>query len=77
MTQLEALKIAYEELSNMMPYNDENDEIFEAASVIEKMIQTREQQLYKKQIKNAPMSKSDKRRMKEINDMFDGLLKDL
>ena len=51
MTQLEALKIAYEELSNMMPYNGENDEIFEAASVIEKMIQTREQQLYKKQIK--------------------------
>lgn len=32
MTQLEALKVAYEELSNMMPYEGENDEIFEAAN---------------------------------------------
>lgn len=38
MTQLEALKIAHNELSNMMPYYGENDEIFEAANVIEKMI---------------------------------------
>ena len=54
MTQLEALKIAYNELSNLMPYDDENDEIFEAAEIIQKMIQTREKQLYKKQMKNEP-----------------------
>lgn len=77
MTQLEALKIAYSELSNMMPYDDENDEIFEAAEIIQKMIQTREKQLYKKQIKNEPRSKADKRRSKEINNMFDDLLKEL
>lgn len=77
MTQLEALKIAYNELSNMMPYDDENDEIFEAAEIIQKMIQTRETQLYKKQIKNETRSKADERRMKEINGMFDNLLKDL
>ena len=35
MTQLEALKVAYEELSSMMP-DGENDEIFEAAEVIKK-----------------------------------------
>ena len=35
MTQLEALKVAYEELSSMMP-DSENDEIFEAAEIIEK-----------------------------------------
>lgn len=77
MTQLEALKIAYNELSNMMPYDDENDEIFEAAEIIQKMIQTREKQLYKKQMKNEPRSKEDKRRSKEINNMFDDLLKEL
>ena len=38
MTQLEALRIAYNELSNIMPYEGENDEIFEAANVIGKMI---------------------------------------
>ncbi len=42
MTQLEALRIAYEQLSNMMPYPGENDEIFEAADIIEKMIKARE-----------------------------------
>lgn len=77
MTQLEALKIAYNELSNMMPYDDENDEIFEAAEIIQKMIQTREKQLYKKQMKNEPRSKEDKRQSKEINNMFDDLLKEL
>lgn len=77
MTQLEALKIAYNELSNLMPYDDENDEIFEAAEIIQKMIQTREKQLYKKQMKNEPRSKADKRRSKEINNMFDDLLKEL
>ena len=77
MTQLEALKIAYNELSNMMPYDDENDEIFEAAEIIQKMIQTREKQLYKKQMKNEPRSKEDKRRSKEINNMIDDLLKEL
>lgn len=77
MTQLEALKIAYNELINMMPYDGENDEIFEAASVLEKMINTRECQLYKKQIKNEQRSKTDKKRIKEINNMFDNLLNDL
>jgi len=52
-TQLEALKIAYEELSNFMPYKGENDEIFEAANVIEKMIGTKEKQLLKKQLTNS------------------------
>ena len=73
MTQLEALKIAYEELSCMMPY-DENTEIFEAAEVIENMIHTRERQAYKKQLKNLPQSSSDRKRMKEITDMFDDLI---
>lgn len=77
MTQLEALKIAHNELSNMMPYDGENDEIFEAASVIEKMIRTREMQLYKKQMKNEPISKADKKRIKGINSMFDNLLDSL
>lgn len=44
MTQLEALKIAYDELSCMMPDGD-NDEIFEAADIIEKMIYTKEKQI--------------------------------
>lgn len=66
MTQLEALNVAYEELSNMMPYNGENDKVFEAANVIKKMIQTREIQAYKQQIKK-----------NEINDMFADALKDL
>ena len=60
MTQLEALKIAYDELSNTMPYGDENNEIFEAAEAIEKMIHTREMQSYKNQLKNSPKSKADK-----------------
>ena len=77
MKQLEALKIAYNELSNLIPYDSENDEIFEAAEIIQKMIQTREKQLYKKQLKNEPRSKADKRRSKEINNMFDDLLKEL
>ena len=51
MTQLEALRIAYNELSNIMPYEGENDEIFEAANVIEKMIKKREAQFYKNQMK--------------------------
>lgn len=51
MTQLEALNIAYSELSNMMPYEGENDEIFEAASVILKMIQTREARSDKNNLK--------------------------
>lgn len=74
MTQLEALKIAYNELSNMMPYDGENDEIFEAANVIEKMIQTKEIRLYKKRIKNEPQSRENRRRKKEIDDMFDDVL---
>lgn len=57
MTQLEALKIAYNELSNMMPYGDENNEIFEAAEVIEKMIHTKERRTYKNQLKNSPKGK--------------------
>lgn len=77
MTQLEALKIAHNELSNMMPYKGENDEIFEAASILEKMIQTKEMQLYKKQIKNESKSKADRKRIKDIDDMFADLLKDL
>ena len=77
MKQLEALKIAYNELSNIMPYEGENDEIFEAAEIIQKMIHTREKQLYKKQMKNEPRSKADKRLSKEINNMFDDLLKEL
>lgn len=77
MTQLEALKIAYNELSNMMPYGDENNEIFEAAEVIEKMIHTKERQLYKKQIKNTPRSSVDRKFSKEINSMFDDLLNNL
>ena len=51
MTQLEALKIAYDELLDMMFYGDENNEIFEAAEVIEKMIHTIEMQSYKKPTK--------------------------
>lgn len=47
-TQLEALKIAYEELSNMMPYRGENDYLFEAADIIRKMIKAKERQLYKR-----------------------------
>lgn len=74
MTQLDALKIAYNELSNMMPYEDENDEIFEAAEVIRKMIYTKEQQLYKQQLKNSPKSKADRKYIQEINNMFDDLL---
>lgn len=77
MTQLEALKIAYNELSNMMPYDSENDEIFEAANVIEKMITTKENQIYKKQLRNEPSSRESRRRMKEINDMFDDLINNL
>lgn len=47
MTQLEALKIAYNELSNMMPYEGENDEVFEATNIIEKMIQVKKKKAYK------------------------------
>lgn len=74
MTQLEALKIAYEELSNMMPYGDENSEIFEAAEVIQKMIHTKERQSYRQQLKNSPRSSADRRYAKEINSMFDDLM---
>ncbi len=74
MTQLEALKIAYEELSNMMPYGDENSEIFEAAEVIAKMIHAKERQIYKQQLKNSPRSSTDRRYAKEINSMFDDLM---
>ena len=77
MTQLEALKIAYDELSNMMPYGDENNEIFEAAEVIENMIHTMEMQSYKNQLKNSPKSKTDKKRIKQIDDMFADVLRDL
>lgn len=77
MTQLEALKIACNELSNMMPYDDENDEIFEAAEVIQKMIHTKERQLYKQKIKNEPKSKADRKRIKDIDNMFADLLDDL
>ena len=77
MTQLEALVIAYNELSNMMPYEGENDEIFEAAKVIEQMINTKKRQLYKTQLKNEPRSLSDRNYTKEINSMLDDLIKDL
>ena len=73
MTQLEALKIAYNELSNMMPYGDENSDIFEAAEVIQKMIHTKQIQQHKNQMKNAPKSSNDRKRAKEINNMFDDL----
>lgn len=76
MTQLEALNIAYDELSNMMPDGD-NSEIFEAADIIEKMIHTKEKQNYKRELKNAPKSRADKKRSKEINDLFTDLLNDL
>ena len=46
MTQLEALKVAYEELSSMMPAGA-NDEIFEAAEVTKKMIYTKEKKIQK------------------------------
>lgn len=74
MTQLEALKIAYSELSNMMPYDSENDEVFEAANVIEKMIRTKEKAMYRSELRNQPRSKADRKRKKDINDMFDDLL---
>ena len=74
MTQMEALKVAYEELSNMMPYGDENSDIFEAAEVIQKMIHTKERQEYKRQLKNQPYSSADRKYMKEINSMFDDLM---
>lgn len=76
MTQLEALKIAYDELSSMMP-DEDNSEIFEAADIIEKMIHTKENQNYKRELKNTPISKADKKRSKEINDLFADLLNDL
>lgn len=74
MTQLEALKVAYNELSNMMPYDEENDEVFEAANVIEKMIKTKEKAMYRRELKNQPRSKADRKHQKDINDMFDDLL---
>lgn len=73
MTQLEALKIAYDELSNMMPYGDENNEIFEAAEVIGKMIYTKEKQTQKNQLKHASISRADRKYKHEINSMFNDL----
>lgn len=72
MTQLEALKIAYDELSSMMP-DGENDEIFEAAEVIGKMIYTKEKQIQKSQLKHAPMSRTERKYKREINSMFNDL----
>lgn len=72
MTQLKALKVAYEELSSMMP-DGENDEIFEAAEVIEKMIHAKEKQSYKRELKNAPKSRADKKYQREIDSMFNDL----
>lgn len=72
MTQLEALKVAYEELSSMMP-DSENDDIFEAAEVIEKIIYTKEKQIQKSQLKHAPISRADRRYKREINSMFNDL----
>lgn len=72
MTQLEALKIAYDELSSMMP-DGENDEIFEAAEVIEKMIYTKEKQTQKNQLKHASISRADRKYKCEINSMFNDL----
>jgi hypothetical protein len=77
MTQIEALRIAYNELSNMMPYDGENDDIFEATEVIGKMITTKEKQRYKKQMQNSARSSADKKYIKKINSMFDDLLNDL
>ena len=73
MTQLEALKIAYDEISSMMP-DGENDEIFEAAEVIGKMIYTKEKQIQKNKLKHAPMSRADRKYTREINSMFNDLL---
>ena len=73
MTQLEALKVAYDELSNMMPYGDENNEIFEAAEVIEKMIYTKEKQIQKSQLKHASISRTDRKYKREIDSMFNDL----
>lgn len=72
MTQLEALKVAYEELSSMMP-DGENDNIFEAAEIIEKMVHAKEKQSYKRELKNAPKSRADKKYQCEIDSMFNDL----
>ena len=77
MTQLQALEIAYEELSNMMPYDGENDEIFEAAETIIKMIHTRKRAEHRKQLRAEPRSRADRKRHAEIMKMFDDVLKDL
>lgn len=77
MTQLEALKIAYDELSNVMPYEGENDDVFEAAQVIGKIIETKERQIRKKQLKTMPKGRAERQRMREINDMFDDLLNEI
>lgn len=68
----EALKIAYEELSSMMP-DGENDEIFEAAEVIGKMIYTKEKQTQKNQLKHVSISRADRKYKREINSMFNDL----
>lgn len=67
MTQLEALQIAYNDLSSLMP-DGENDEIFEAVEVIGKMIAVKERQQQKLK------TTANWKRMKEINYMFDDLL---
>lgn len=72
MTQLEALKIAYEELSSMMP-DGENDKIFEVAEVIGKMIYTKEKQTQKNQLKHVSISRADRKYKREINSMFNDL----
>ena len=51
----------------------ENDEIFEAAEVIEKMIYTKEKQTQKSQLKHAPMCRADRKYKREINSMFNDL----
>lgn len=56
MTQFEALNIAYSELSNMIPYDGENDEVFEAVNVIEKMIRTKEKAMYRSELRKKQRS---------------------
>lgn len=70
MTQLQALKIAYGELSVVLPYSGKNNDIQEAAEVILKMISTMEKRTCKQKIKNTLLSKEDRKRMKEMNDIL-------
>ncbi len=52
MTELQALKIAHDELSQLMPC-EENEDIFEAIDVLQKMIQSRIKHQKMQQIKRS------------------------